>query len=56
MRPTAVCSGSSAGPGRGPKPTLALGSGYTSYSLNSSKGGYIGDYIGESYRGYYGGY
>ena len=25
---------------------------YISYSLNSSKGGYIGDYIGNYYRGY----
>ena len=24
----------------------------TSYSLNSSKGGYTGDYIGEYYAGY----
>ena len=24
---------------------------YTSYSLNSLKGGYIGDYIGDDYRG-----
>ena len=25
---------------------------YMSYSLNSLKGGYIGDYIGDHYRGY----
>ena len=25
---------------------------YMSYSLNSSKGGYIRDYIGDYYRGY----
>ena len=27
-----------------------------SHSLNSLKGGYIGDYIGDDYRGYSGGY
>ena len=26
--------------------------GYVSYSLNSSKGGYIGDNIGDYYKGY----
>ena len=26
--------------------------GYMSYSLNSLKGGYIGNYIGDYYRGY----
>ena len=36
---------------------LALGAdrvslGYRSYSLNSLKGGYIGDLIGDHYRGY----
>ena len=29
---------------------------YVSYGLNSSKGGFIGDYIGEYHRGYEGGY
>ena len=28
----------------------------TSYSLNSLKGGYIQDYIGDYFRAYYGGY
>ena len=29
---------------------------HMSYSLNSLKGGNIGDYIGDYYRGYEGGY
>ena len=29
---------------------------HMSYSLNSLKGGYIRDYIGDYYRGYEGGY
>ena len=29
---------------------------HVSYSLNSFKGGYIGDNIGDYYRGYQGGY
>ena len=29
---------------------------YVSYSLNSLKGGYMGDCIGDYYRGYSGGY
>ena len=32
------------------------GSYYMSYSLNSEKGGYIGDYMGDGYGVYQGGY
>ena len=31
---------------------LAMGRCHMSYSLNSLKGGYIGDYIWDYYRGY----
>ena len=36
-------------------PKLGPGCSHMSYTLNSLKGGYTGDYIGESYTSYYGG-
>ena len=33
-----------------------IGWSYLSYNLNSFKGGYIGGYIGDQYKGYSGGY
>ena len=38
------------------KGRVAIREFYVSYSLNSLKGGYIGDSIGHYYKGYYGGY